>query len=77
MAHLSGGGYVVVWISSSSQDGSDDGVYAQRFSAGGVATGPEFLVNTTTAGGQTDPSVVGLSDGSFVVAWTDTNGTDG
>ena len=66
-----------VWVSGSSQDGSADGIHAQRYSANGVAVGPEFRVNTTTAGSQYDPAVVGLSDGSFVVAWTDNNGTDG
>ncbi|MBK7954247.1 MAG: hypothetical protein IPK02_09950 [Candidatus Accumulibacter sp.] len=77
VAKLSGGGYVVVWNSSSGQDGSADGVYAQRYSGSGVAVGPEFRVNTTTSNSQGDPAVVGLSDGSFVVTWADSNGTDG
>jgi len=33
--------------------------------------GPEFLVNTQTQGTQNEPSVAGLSDGRFVVTWTD------
>lgn len=32
---------------------------------------PEFLVNTTTANQQNDPSVVALADGRFVVVWAD------
>jgi hypothetical protein len=69
IASLSGGGYVVAW-DSSAQDGAGDGVYAQRFTSGGVAIGPEFRVNTTTTGAQNDPTIVGLSNGGFVVAWT-------
>ena len=34
-------------------------------------SGTEFLVNTTTAIGQFDPSITALADGRFVVAWTD------
>lgn len=36
-----------------------------------VAWGPEFQVNTTTAFGQNDASVVGLVNGGFVVVWAD------
>ncbi|WP_442769303.1 hypothetical protein, partial [Zoogloea ramigera] len=73
---LAGGGYVVVWTSRE-QDGSNDGIYAQRFTASGVPTGPEFRVNTTTVNNQVQPRVTGLSDGSFAVVWTDGSGADG
>ncbi|WP_298595776.1 hypothetical protein, partial [Zoogloea sp.] len=73
---LAGGGYVVVWTSRE-QDGSNDGIYAQRFTASGLPTGPEFRVNTTTANHQLEPRVAGLSDGSFAVVWTDRSGADG
>jgi len=76
VAQLTGGGYVVTW-SSTGQDGDGDGIYAQRYSAAGVAQGPEFRVNTTTTNQQTDPAIVGLSNGGFIVTWTDYNGTDG
>ena len=33
--------------------------------------GNESLVNTTTAGNQTDAAVTGLANGRFVVTWTD------
>jgi hypothetical protein len=32
---------------------------------------PELLVNTTTEGAQWDSSIAMLSDGRFVVTWTD------
>jgi len=70
------GGYVVTWTSSG-QDGSGNGVFAQRFSSSGVALGPEFRVNTNTSSTQQESSVVGLSDGSFLVSWVDHSGIDG
>ena len=73
---LAGGGYVVAWTSRE-QDGSNDGIYAQRFTASGVPTGPEFRINTTTTNYQLEPKVTGLSDGSFAVVWTDRSGADG
>ena len=73
---LAGGGYVVVWTSRE-QDGANDGIYAQRFTASGVPTGPEIRVNSTTSNYQLEPGVTALSDGSFAVVWTDRSGTDG
>ena len=39
------GGFVVVW-DSSGQDGSNDGIFGQRFSKGGQFANPEFPVRT-------------------------------
>ena len=76
VAGLTGGGYVVTWISRG-QDGSVDGIYAQRYNASGSAVGVEFRVNSQTAGYQNDPAITSLADGGFVIAWTDQNGSDG
>ena len=38
-------------------------------------SGTEFLVNFTTDGGQLNPSITALSDGRFVVSWTDSSRT--
>jgi len=65
---LADGGYVVTW-QSSGQDGSDSGVYMQRYAASGAAVGAETQVNTTTAGSQDSPTVTALVDGGFLVAW--------
>ena len=62
------GEYVVTW-ESAPQDGSDFGVYAQRFAADGTKIGPELQVNTYTTGTQWDPSVAVDGAGNFVVAW--------
>lgn len=68
VATLSSGEVVVVW-SSAGQDGTGDGVYAQRFTVGGAKLGGEFAVNQKTAGNQSDPAVAGLKSGRFVVVW--------
>ncbi len=77
LAGLSDGGYVIVW-QSDAQDGSGNGIFAQRYTQEGVITGSEVLVNTTVLGSQVDPVVAGLTGGGYVVAWTDQNsGLDG
>ena len=68
VAALAGGGFVVVW-ESFGQDGSGDGVYAQRFAANGTATGPELRVNLATTGYQLNPAVHALAGGGYVVVW--------
>ncbi|WP_299471232.1 Ig-like domain-containing protein [uncultured Roseibium sp.] len=73
----SAGNVVVVWEDQSAQDGASFGVYGQRIDSSGTLVGPEFLVNTTTNGGQYLPKVDYLSDGRFVVAWYDDTGIDG
>ena len=65
---LAGGGFVVTWMSLN-QDGSNAGVYAQRYAAGGMPQGGEFRVNTTTASDQAAPSIAALADGGFVASW--------
>lgn len=62
------GNFVVVW-DSWFQDGSDRGVYAQRFDADGNKVGTEFRVNVTTQFSQTRPAVRYLSNGNKVIIW--------
>jgi hypothetical protein len=69
VAGLNSNGFVVAWISTHGQDGSDEGVYGQIYSASGAKKGAEFRVNTYTTSSQLYPSVVGLSNGAFVVTW--------
>ena len=68
----SSGNNVVVWTSSG-QDGSGWGIYAQRYNSSGVAQGSAFLVNTTTAGDQSAPAVAMSKYGDFVVTWASYN----
>ncbi len=62
------GDFVVVWVSSG-EDGSDDGVFGQRFDASGTPQGTEFQANTHTTDKQTNPSVAMDAAGDFVVVW--------
>jgi Ca2+-binding RTX toxin-like protein len=75
IAALADGGFVVGWTSDG-QDGSGNGIYAQRYDASGGAAGGEFQVNTYTAGEQSKPAITALVDGGFVVGWT-SDGQDG
>jgi RTX calcium-binding nonapeptide repeat (4 copies) len=77
---LSDGRFIAVWTdySASGGDTSDTAIRAQVFNADGLASGVEFLVNTTTEGRQIGPDVTALADGRFVVTWTiSTPGADG
>ena len=69
------GSFVVVW-ESEGQDGSDDGVFGQRFDASGTRQGPEFQVNTFTTGAQRFSAVAAGAGGGFVVVWQ-SEGQDG
>jgi hypothetical protein len=62
------GNFVVVWVSKG-QDGSDFGVFGQRYDKEGVAQGEEFLVNSHTAKSQHTPAVASAADGSFLITW--------
>jgi len=69
------GDFVVVWMSYT-QDGSNWGVFGQRFTSAGTPLGPEFRVNTYATGSQAAPWVASDPSGNFVVAWQ-SDGQDG
>ena len=69
------GSFVVIW-DSNGQDGSNYGVYGQRYDINGNTVGSEFQVDTYTSGSQSEPDVTALADGGFVVTWQ-SNGQDG
>ncbi|MGQ0618995.1 MAG: calcium-binding protein [Panacagrimonas sp.] len=68
-----GSGFVIIW---ESDDGSDSGVYSQRFDSDANPLGGETRVNTTTAGRQDAPSIAMSDDGAYVVTWG-SEGQDG
>jgi hypothetical protein len=80
---LSNGGFVVTWTDNSrgvggaTGDGSVLAIKAQVFFADGARRESELLVNTATAGSQQNPQVTALSNGDFVVTWTDDGDGDG
>jgi len=76
-------GFVVVWESrpvqgfgDPGQDGDQGGVYWRRYDSAGNALTGDVLVNTTTTGGQGEPSVSMNTSGQTVVAWQ-SGGQDG
>ncbi len=76
---LAGGGFFVVWTDNSrgvETGGDDTSSYALRgqvFDAAGAPVGGEFRVNQTTTYGQVQPDVLALSDGRFIVTYSDTS----
>ena len=69
------GDFLIVW-SSLNQDGSNFGVFAQRYDALGIPQGGEFQVNTTANGYQYAKDVTADAGGNFIVVWVST-ATDG
>ncbi|CAN7188527.1 M10 family metallopeptidase C-terminal domain-containing protein [Rhizobium sp. LjRoot254] len=69
IAALADGGWVVTW-DSDGQDGSETGVYQQRYDADGAAAGTETLVNLFTTDYQFSRGLTAHDDGSWVVSWT-------
>ena len=76
VARDAAGNTVVVWTSAD-QDGSFDGVYAQRYDAAGNAVGAEFQVNTTTIQTQSLAAVAMAPNGDFVITWSDASADGG
>ncbi|MBX7539723.1 calcium-binding protein [Qipengyuania sphaerica] len=63
VASLEGGGFVTVWATGNGNIG------AALFDSNGQTVGSKFYVNTSPAAVFTEASVIGTSDGGFVVAW--------
>ncbi|SCB51338.1 hypothetical protein GA0061099_101720 [Bradyrhizobium yuanmingense] len=76
---LKDGRFVVAWSDGSGSDGdtSLQAIRAQVFNADGSKSGGQFLVNSTTTGYQLDEAIAELSDGRFVITWTDGSATGG
>jgi len=72
VATLTGGGFVVVWT-----DDSTGSIKAQLLDTAGGKVGSEFQINNFTAGSQASPDVVALTNGGFVVTWSDDSRTLG
>src|SRR5262245_5525867 len=70
VAALTGGGFVVVWTDADSSSIATD-IRATIYTIAGNVVRSNIPVNTTTTGPQNEPSVVGLLDGGFLVAWDD------
>jgi hypothetical protein len=77
VAALQDGGFVVAWTCAHLNGFNNDAdIYAQRFTNGGDPVGPELQVNSGSANTQRAPVVTTLTNGKFVIAWTDHAGGD-
>lgn len=65
---LSDGRFVVSWMSGEGGSQPQE-IRARVYEADGTPTGDDFIVNSTTAGEQSYPSISALSEGRFLVAW--------
>ncbi len=63
------GNFVVTWTGYNFATGSSE-IYARVYSATGMATTDEFIVNQYVQSTQSESSVAMDSDGDFVVSWT-------
>ncbi|MBI4617118.1 MAG: DUF4347 domain-containing protein [Planctomycetes bacterium] len=71
VAHDGAGNFVIAW---SSVEGLTYDIRARRFDSAGNPLGADFVVNTTTANAQRDPSVAHDGAGNFVIAWRSNEG---
>ena len=74
---LTDGGFVVTWHDDSGHDGNGYGVFGQKYTSSGSASGSQFQINSTTVSTQAYPSITSLTDGGFIATWTDYSGEDG
>src|SRR6185295_19726928 len=65
--------FVVAW-QSYTQDGSREGVFAQRYDRDGTRSGAEFQVNAFTTHTQSRSSVALDGAGNVVIAWRSGSG---
>ncbi len=70
---LNNGNFVVVWNGPGDNpaDSTDQGIWGQIFDATGAKVGTEFLINENYQENQVFPDITTLSDGDFVVSWSD------
>jgi VCBS repeat-containing protein len=71
VAELDNGEFLVVWEDSGGADGElGAGIRARRMGREGFPLAPSFRVNADVLGEQTDPEIIRLANGEFVIAWT-------
>ena len=63
-------GYVVVWSAARQTDDPRRTIRLRRFSTEGEALSPAMIVNTTTTGDHTLPSIAASAGGGMLVAWS-------
>jgi Ca2+-binding RTX toxin-like protein len=74
IAVLGDGGWLVTW-ESEYQDGSYQGVYAQRFDASGAKMGTEVQITSDAFASQRFPDVTALQNGGWLISWSEGDGS--
>jgi Ca2+-binding RTX toxin-like protein len=71
VAGLGDGGFVAVWVSLDPVTGDSGigGIVGQRFDERGNRVGTEFSISADAIFQPTEPQVIGLEDGGYVVTW--------
>ena len=80
LSNLTSGGYILVWNSQDDPSALNFNVVAQRYLADGSRYGTNFIVNNTTSGNQSFPSVAGnqqVQSNHYIVVWTSQNPSTG
>ena len=74
---LSDGRVFAVWTSYDGSDGDSFAIRGRFFDGDGKALGDDFLVNSTSIGGQYDPQATELGDGRILLVYGSTDDADG
>lgn len=75
LAGLPSGGFIVTWHEAPTFNDTFQGeIKAQLFDQVGGRIGGDFIVNSTTAGGQYAPAVAAFGSGDFVITWQEVDG---
>ncbi|MEQ1954508.1 calcium-binding protein [Mesorhizobium sp. CN2-181] len=74
---LADGRFMVSWTSSDGGDGAGECLRARLFNADGSTAGNDFVLNTTAAGGQTNPGLAVLADGRVLAILESDDTADG
>lgn len=71
------GNFVIAFVDASGQTGPPREILARMFDSNLVPKGPQFLVNSTSAGMQRDVDVAMDGNGDWIAVWHDESATDG
>jgi hypothetical protein len=74
IAPLTGGGFILAWVSEQQRYANSIDIYGRLFDANGSALNSEFLVNPGNTNICANPSVAATSDGGFIAAWGELDG---
>jgi serralysin len=74
---LANGGASAAWIDNNATNGTEANIVVANFGPSGDQIDQTVIVNTNSNGNQSAPATITLTNGDFVVLWTDASGTLG